>query len=180
MGVPIVTEYRPGASAVVGSDALAKSPPDGYTIMMGYTAHSTNPLFNASMPYDTLRDFTPVIYVCYVPAVLMVHPSTPANTVQGAGGHDEEDARQLHLRLGRRGRDRAPLRRAAQASHRRRPAARSLQGQRAGAQRPARRPRHHDVRHRLDRAAAGEGGQAEGTCGDEREALARCARPCRP
>jgi len=81
MGVPIVTEYKPGASAVVGSDALAKSPPDGYTIMMGYTAHSTNPLFNASMPYDTLRDFTPVIYVCYVPAVLMVHPSTPANTV---------------------------------------------------------------------------------------------------
>ena len=82
MGVPIVTEYKPGASAVVGSDALAKSPPDGYTIMMGYTAHSTNPLFNASMPYDTLRDFTPVIYVCYVPAVLMVHPSTPANTVK--------------------------------------------------------------------------------------------------
>jgi tripartite-type tricarboxylate transporter receptor subunit TctC len=82
MGVPIVTEYRPGASAVVGSDALAKSPPDGYTIMMGYTAHSTNPLFNASLPYDTLRDFTPIIYVCYVPAVLMVHPSTPANTVR--------------------------------------------------------------------------------------------------
>src|SRR6267154_2753742 len=48
MGVPIVTEYKPGASAVVGSDALAKSPPDGYTIMI--TAHSTNPLFNASMP----------------------------------------------------------------------------------------------------------------------------------
>ena len=82
MGVPIVSDYRPGASAVVGSDALAKSPPDGYTIMMGYTAHSTNPLFNASLPYDTLRDFTPVIYVCYVPAVLMVHTSTPANTVQ--------------------------------------------------------------------------------------------------
>jgi tripartite-type tricarboxylate transporter receptor subunit TctC len=82
MGVPIVTDYRPGAGAIVGSDALAKSPPDGYTIMMGYTAHSTNPLFNASLPYDTLRDFTAVIYVCYVPAVLMVHPSTSANSVQ--------------------------------------------------------------------------------------------------
>ena len=82
MGVPVVTEYKPGASAVVGSDALAKSPPDGYTIMMGYTAHSTNPLFNASLPYDTLKDFTPIIYVCYVPAVLMVHPSTPANSVK--------------------------------------------------------------------------------------------------
>src|ERR1700682_1188589 len=82
MGVPIVTEYRPGARAGAGSHALPKSPPDGYTIMMGYTAHSTNPLFNASLPYDTLRDFTPVIYVCYVPAVLMVHPSMAANTVQ--------------------------------------------------------------------------------------------------
>src|SRR6195256_3562820 len=82
MGVPIVAEYRPGASAVVGSEALAKSPPDGYTIMMGYTAHSTNPLFNASLPYDTLKDFTPVIYLSYVPAGLMVHPSTPANTVK--------------------------------------------------------------------------------------------------
>jgi tripartite-type tricarboxylate transporter receptor subunit TctC len=82
MGVPFVTEYKPGASAVVGSDALAKSPPDGYTIMMGYTAHSTNPLFNPSLPYDTLRDFTPIIYVCYVPAVLMVNPSTPANSVR--------------------------------------------------------------------------------------------------
>ncbi len=82
MGVPLVTEYRPGASAVVGSEALAKSPPDGYTIMMGYTAHSTNPLFNPSLPYDTLRDFTPIVYVCYIPAVLMVHPSTSAKTVQ--------------------------------------------------------------------------------------------------
>ena len=67
---------------MVGSEALAKSPPDGYTIMMGYTAHSTNPLFNPTLPYDTLRDFTPVIYVCYIPAVLMIHPSTPANTVR--------------------------------------------------------------------------------------------------
>jgi tripartite-type tricarboxylate transporter receptor subunit TctC len=82
MGVPIVADYRPGASAVVGSEALAKSAPDGYTIMMGYTAHSTNPLFNPSLPYDTLRDFTPIVYVCYIPAVLMVHPSTPANTVR--------------------------------------------------------------------------------------------------
>jgi tripartite-type tricarboxylate transporter receptor subunit TctC len=82
MGVPIVPEYKPGAGSIVGSDALAKSPPDGYTIMMGYTAHSTNLLFTASMPYDTLRDFTPVIYVCYVPAVLMVHPSTPVNSVK--------------------------------------------------------------------------------------------------
>ena len=81
MGVQVVNEYKPGASAVVGSEALAKSPPDGYTIMMGYTAHSTNPLFNANVPYDTLKDFTTVMYVCYIPTVLMVHPSLPVSTV---------------------------------------------------------------------------------------------------
>jgi tripartite-type tricarboxylate transporter receptor subunit TctC len=81
MGQQIVLEYRPGAGSVVGSDALAKSPPDGYTMMMAYTAHSTNHLFNAKMPYDPVKDFTPLIYVCYIPTVLLVHPSVPANTV---------------------------------------------------------------------------------------------------
>ena len=82
MGVPFVTDYRPGASAMVGTEMLAKAAPDGYTVMMGYTAHATNPLFNSNIPYDTLRDFTPIIYVCYIPTVLIVHPSTPANNVR--------------------------------------------------------------------------------------------------
>ncbi len=82
MGTTFVPEYRPGASAVVGTEFLAKSPPDGYTVAMAYTSHATNPLFNASMPFDTLKDFTPVIYVCYTPTVLVVHPSLPVNSVQ--------------------------------------------------------------------------------------------------
>ena len=61
---------------------LAKAQPDGYTVMMGYTAHATNPLFNATIPYDTLKDFTPIIYVCYIPTVLVVHPSLPVNNVR--------------------------------------------------------------------------------------------------
>jgi tripartite-type tricarboxylate transporter receptor subunit TctC len=77
-----VLEHKPGASAVVGSEVLAKSPADGYTLMMGYTAHSTNMLFNPTLPYDTVRDFTPVVYVCNIPTLLVVHPSNPANTVQ--------------------------------------------------------------------------------------------------
>ena len=82
MGTTFINDYKPGASAMLGSETLAKSPPDGYTVMMAYTAHATNPLFNARMPYDTLRDFTPIIYVCYTPTVLMVHPSLPVNNVQ--------------------------------------------------------------------------------------------------
>jgi tripartite-type tricarboxylate transporter receptor subunit TctC len=82
MGITFVPEYRPGASAVVGTEFLAKSAPDGYTVAMAYTAHATNPLFNANMPFDTLKDFTPIIYVCYTPTVLVVHPSLPVNSVK--------------------------------------------------------------------------------------------------
>ena len=82
MGVPFVVENRGGASAAIGTDLLAKSPPDGYTIMMGYTVHATNPIFNSKLPYDTLRDTAPIAYVCYIPLVLDVHPSVKANSVQ--------------------------------------------------------------------------------------------------
>ena len=82
MGVPVVVENRPGASAAIGTEALAKSPADGYTIMMGYTVHATNPIFNSKLPYDTLRDTAPIAYVCYIPLVLDVHPSVPVNSVQ--------------------------------------------------------------------------------------------------
>lgn len=81
MGVPVVVENRGGASAAIGTDLLVKSPPDGYTIMMGYTVHATNPIFNAKLPYDTLRDTAPIAYVCYIPLVLVVHPSVSANSV---------------------------------------------------------------------------------------------------
>jgi tripartite-type tricarboxylate transporter receptor subunit TctC len=82
MGVPFVVENRGGASAAIGTDLLAKSPPDGYTIMMGYTVHATNPIFNTKLPYDTLKDTAPIAYVCYIPLVLVVHPSVQVNSVR--------------------------------------------------------------------------------------------------
>jgi tripartite-type tricarboxylate transporter receptor subunit TctC len=82
LGVPVIVENRPGASAAIGTDLLAKSAPDGHTIMMGYTVHATNPLFNPNLPYDTLKDFAAIAYVCYIPLVLDVHPSVPVNSVQ--------------------------------------------------------------------------------------------------
>lgn len=80
--VPVVVENKPGASAAVGTDLLAKSPPDGHTLMMAYTAHATNPYLNPNLPYDTSRDFAPVVLVGYIPLVLVVHPSVPANSVK--------------------------------------------------------------------------------------------------
>src|SRR5438270_876306 len=71
LGVPVVIENRAGASAVVGTEALARSTPDGYTIMMAYSAHATNPLFVASLPYDTQKDFTPIAFVGYIPLILV-------------------------------------------------------------------------------------------------------------
>jgi tripartite-type tricarboxylate transporter receptor subunit TctC len=82
MGVPVVVENRPGASAAIGTELLARSPPDGYTIMMGYSAHATNPIFSPKLPYDASKDFSAVAYVGYIPLILVVNPSFPPNSVK--------------------------------------------------------------------------------------------------
>jgi tripartite-type tricarboxylate transporter receptor subunit TctC len=82
MGVPVIVENRAGASAAIGTEALAKSPPDGYTIMMGYSAHATNPIFNPNLPYDTKKDFAAIAHVGYIPLILVVPASSPANSVK--------------------------------------------------------------------------------------------------
>lgn len=82
MGVPVVVENRAGASAAIGTEALAKSPPDGYTIMMGYSAHATNPIFTPGLPYDARKDFAAIAHVGYIPLILVVPASSPANSVK--------------------------------------------------------------------------------------------------
>ena len=81
MGVPIVVDNRAGTSAAIGTEFLAKSPPDGYTIMMGYSAHATNPIFNTNLPYDTKKDFAAVAHVGYIPLILVVPTSSPYHSV---------------------------------------------------------------------------------------------------
>ena len=82
LGVPVVVENRPGAAGVIGTEAVAKAAPDGYTMLMGYSAHATNPMFVEKLPYDSLNDFTSVIHVGYIPLVLVVNPAVPAKSVQ--------------------------------------------------------------------------------------------------
>ncbi len=82
MGQPIVVENKAGASAAIGTEALAKSVPDGYTIMMGYSAHATNPIFSPSLPYDTNKDFAAIAHVGYIPLILVVNADSPYKTVQ--------------------------------------------------------------------------------------------------
>ena len=83
-GQPVIVENRAGASGAIGSDFVAKSPPDGYTILLGATTtHGINPAFNPkSLPYDALRDFTPVSLVATIPHALIVNPKLPLGSVQ--------------------------------------------------------------------------------------------------
>jgi len=75
----VVVENRPGAGGNLGADAVAKSAPDGTTILMGAVAtHAINPWLYAKMPYDALRDFTPITLVAVVPNVLVMNTETAA------------------------------------------------------------------------------------------------------
>ena len=82
-GQPVVVENRSGASGAIGSEAVARSAPDGYTLLLGATTtHGVNPALNPKLSYDPIRDFTPVSLVATIPHVLAVSPQLPANSVQ--------------------------------------------------------------------------------------------------
>jgi tripartite-type tricarboxylate transporter receptor subunit TctC len=82
-GQPIVIENRPGANGTVATEAIAKGPADGYSLLMGSTAtHAINPALYRRIGYHPLRDFAPVALVGSTPLILTVHPSVPASTVE--------------------------------------------------------------------------------------------------
>jgi tripartite-type tricarboxylate transporter receptor subunit TctC len=80
---PVVVENRAGAAGAIGSDAVAKSAPDGHTILMGTTStHAVNPAINPKLPYNNLTDFAPVTLVATFPNVLVAHPSTASSLAE--------------------------------------------------------------------------------------------------
>jgi tripartite-type tricarboxylate transporter receptor subunit TctC len=83
LGQPMVVEARPGAGGAVGTEAAARSAPDGYTLFMGNNStHGSNPAVYPKLPYDAVKDFAPISFVASVPYVLVVEPTLPANSVQ--------------------------------------------------------------------------------------------------
>ena len=81
LGQPIVIENRGGAGGVIGTEQVARSAPDGYTLLMVYISHATNPTLVRKLPYDTIADFTPITLISHEPTVLVTHPSHPAKTL---------------------------------------------------------------------------------------------------
>jgi tripartite-type tricarboxylate transporter receptor subunit TctC len=81
LGQPVLVENKPGASNNLGTDIVAKSAPDGYTLVIVASSHATNKHMFKSLPYDPVKDFVPVAYTHVVPLLLAVHPSVPAKNV---------------------------------------------------------------------------------------------------
>jgi tripartite-type tricarboxylate transporter receptor subunit TctC len=81
IGKRIVVENRPGSGGTIGTDVVAKSPADGYTLALVGTSHCMNATLQ-KLPYDPINDFTPIALVANTPSVLIVHPSVPAKSVQ--------------------------------------------------------------------------------------------------
>lgn len=81
-GQQVLVENRPGGGTVIGTEIVAKSPPDGHNLLMVSTSHTTNPTLVRKLPFDTLRDLAPVILVANSSNVLLAHPSLPAKSVK--------------------------------------------------------------------------------------------------
>jgi tripartite-type tricarboxylate transporter receptor subunit TctC len=80
-GQGVVVENRPGAGGMVASQALAKSAPDGYTLIVVASGHATNPFLYPKLPYDTFKDFTPISLLASSPNILLVRADSPFKTV---------------------------------------------------------------------------------------------------
>lgn len=82
LGQSFVVDNKPGASGMIGADMVAKSPPDGYTLLVNASLHVINPSLYEKTRYDAIADFTPLSNLADVPLVLVVHPQTPVNNIK--------------------------------------------------------------------------------------------------
>src|SRR4051812_17669863 len=94
---PVVVENRPGASANLGTAYVAKSPPDGHTLLLATTALSVSASLAAQLQYDALRDLAPVTMVSTIPNVLLVHPDVPAKDIREFVAHARANPGKLNF-----------------------------------------------------------------------------------
>ena len=82
LGQQIVVDNRPGATGIIGAEAVVKANADGYTLLQAATSHATNPAMHARLPYDSLRDFAPISLLSQQPNIFVVHPALPVTNIQ--------------------------------------------------------------------------------------------------
>src|SRR5215468_418397 len=83
LGQPVIVENKPGATGNIGADFVAKSPPDGYTLLLADIGSlAISPSVFPTLPFDPVKDFAPVVMVAYSPHILAAHPSVPAKDVK--------------------------------------------------------------------------------------------------
>jgi len=81
-GQSVVVENRPGGDGIIGSEVIARSPPDGYNLVLVVAAHVINPSLKKNMPFDIFKDFTPITEVAASPWVVVVSPNVPAKSIK--------------------------------------------------------------------------------------------------
>ena len=82
IGQQIIIDNRGGAGSVIGTEAVMRAAPDGYTLLMASAAHTINPAMIKKLPYDSVRDFTPIGIVADVPTAFVIHPSLPSKNLK--------------------------------------------------------------------------------------------------
>jgi tripartite-type tricarboxylate transporter receptor subunit TctC len=97
LGQQVIVENKAGAGSVIGAEAVAKSPTDGYTILLTTPAHTINAAMRAAMPYDTERDLAPVAIVGQVPMLLVSHPSLPVSDFAGFVDHARRNPGKINV-----------------------------------------------------------------------------------
>lgn len=83
VGQQVIVDNRPGAAGIIGTEFVAKEPPDGYTLMWVSINHTINPSVYRKLPYDPVKDFAPITLATSGPLLLALHPSVPANDLKG-------------------------------------------------------------------------------------------------
>ncbi len=96
----VIIENRAGAGGNIAADAVAKATPDGHTLLMSFSSHTINASLFPKLPFDSVKDFTPISMVATGPSMLVAHPSLPVNSVQDVIDYGKRNPGKLNFALG--------------------------------------------------------------------------------
>jgi len=100
LGAPVVVENRPGAGGNLAADAVAKSPPDGQTLLVAFTSHTINATLYPKLPFDPVEDFTPITMIATVPSILVGNPALPPKDLRELIAYAKARPGKLNFALG--------------------------------------------------------------------------------